>query len=126
LALRLEAERGSRTSVADLGQCRADSLGCPHCDDRDVVGWGQASDLLRYRCKACLRTFNALTKTPLEKLRMQDNWASGQAREGAQTEAMIDGVSLAQAARRWVCTAPRRFAGGTDLWRRCLVISEKR
>ena len=96
-----------------------DSLGCPHCDNRDVVRWGQASDLPRYRCKACLRTFNALTKTPLAKLRMKDKWA-------AQTEAMIDGVSLAQAARRWVCTAPRRFAGGTDLWRRCLVISEKR
>jgi transposase-like protein len=88
------AARPSRTtSVADLGQCRVDSVGCPHCDHRDVVRWGQASDLPRYRCKACLRTFNALTKTPLAKLRMKDKWA-------AQTEAMIDGVSLAQAARR--------------------------
>jgi transposase-like protein len=92
-APRLEAERGSTTSVAALGQCRVDSLGCPHCDNRDVVRWGQASDLPRYRCKACLRTFNALTKTPLAKLRMKDKWA-------AQTEAMIDGVSLAKAARR--------------------------
>ena len=92
-ALRLEAERGTTTRVADLGQCRVDSLGCPHCDNRDVVRWGHASDLPRYRCKACLRTFNALTKTPLAKLRMKDKWA-------AQTEAMIDGVSLAQAARR--------------------------
>jgi transposase-like protein len=81
------------TSVADLGQCRVDSVGCPHCDNRDVVRWGQASELPRYRCKACLRTFNALTKTPLAKLRMKDKWT-------AQTEAMIDGVSLAQAARR--------------------------
>jgi transposase-like protein len=89
----LAAERGSAASVADLGQRRVDSLGCPHCDNRDVVRWGQASDLPRYRCKACLRTFNALTKTPLAKLRMKDKWA-------AQTEAMIDGVSLAQAARR--------------------------
>jgi transposase-like protein len=87
------AERGSTASVAALGQCRVDSLGCPHCDNRDVVRWGQASDLPRYRCKACRRTFNALTKTPLAKLRMKDKWT-------AQTEAMIDGVSLAQAARR--------------------------
>jgi transposase-like protein len=93
LAPPLAAERGGTASVADLGQCRVDSLGCPHCDNRDVVCWGQASDLPRYRCKACLRTFNALTKTPLAKLRMKDKWA-------AQTEAMIDGVSLAQAARR--------------------------
>jgi transposase-like protein len=89
----LAAERGSTARVADLGQRRVDSVGCPHCDSGDVVRWGQASDLPRYRCKACLRTFNALTKTPLAKLRMKDKWA-------AQAEAMIDGVSLAKAARR--------------------------
>ena len=76
-------------SIADLGQCRVDSVGCPHCDNRDVVRWGQASDLPRYRCKACRRTFNALTKTPLANLRMKDKWA-------AQTEAMIEGVSTAE------------------------------
>src|ERR1700710_1101354 len=67
-------ERSGTASVADLGQCRVDSFGCPHCDNRNVVRWGQASDLPRYRCKACLRTFNALTKTPLAKLRMKDKW----------------------------------------------------
>jgi transposase-like protein len=81
------------SSIAELGQRRVDSVGCPHCDNRDVVRWGQASDLPRYRCKACRRTFNALTKTPLANLRMKDKWA-------AQTEAMIDGVSTAKAARR--------------------------
>jgi len=80
-------------SIADLGQRRVDSVGCPHCDNRDVVRWGQASALPRYRCKACLRTFNALTKTPLAKLRMKDKWAT-------QTAAMIEGVSTAKAARR--------------------------
>jgi transposase-like protein len=89
----LASERGNPINFADLGQCRVDSFGCPHCDNRDVVRWGQASDLPRYRCKACLRTFNALTKTPLAKLRMKGKWTT-------QTEAMIDGVSLAQAARR--------------------------
>ena len=47
--------------VAALGQRRVDSVGCPHCDNCDVVRWGKASDLPRYRCKACSRTFNALT-----------------------------------------------------------------
>lgn len=84
----LEAAR-----VADLGQRRVDSIGCPHCDNSDVVRWGQASTLPRYRCKACRRTFNALTKTPLANLRMKDKWA-------AQTEALIDGVSTAKAAAR--------------------------
>jgi len=80
-------------SVAALGQRRVDSAGCPHCGNRAVVRWGQASALPRYRCKACSRTFNALMKTPLANLRMKDKWA-------AQTAAMIDGVSTAKAARR--------------------------
>jgi transposase-like protein len=79
--------------VAELGQRRVDSIGCPHCDNRDVVRWGQASALPRYRCKACSRTFNALTKTPLANLRMKDKWAE-------QTKAMIDGISTAKSAQR--------------------------
>jgi transposase-like protein len=79
--------------VAELGQRRVDSLGCPHCDRRDVVHWGKPSALPRYRCKGCQRTFNALTKTPLARLRMKDKWP-------AQAEAMIDGVSLVKAAKR--------------------------
>ena len=80
-------------SVAELGQRRVASVGCPHCANRDVVRWGQASELPRYRCKACARTFNALTKTPLANLRMKEKWAE-------QTQAMIDGVSTAKAAKR--------------------------
>jgi transposase-like protein len=79
--------------VAQLGQRRVERVGCPHCDGRDVVRWGQASALPRYRCKACRRTFNALTKTPLAHLRLKDKWAT-------QAKAMIDGVSTAKAAKR--------------------------
>jgi hypothetical protein len=79
--------------IAELGQRRVASLGCPHCANRDVVRWCQASELPRYRCKACSRTFNALTKTPLAHLRLKEKWAE-------QTQAMIDGVSTAKAAVR--------------------------
>ena len=79
--------------IAALGQRRVDSLGCPHCAHREVVRWGQASGLPRYRCKACLRSFNALTKTPLAKLRLKELWP-------AQATALIDGVSTAKAALR--------------------------
>jgi transposase-like protein len=79
--------------VAELGQRRVDSIGCPHCESREVVHWGKASALPRYRCKGCQRTFNALTKTPLAGLRMKDKWP-------AQAAAMIEGVSLAKAAKR--------------------------
>jgi transposase-like protein len=87
------AARIGRANLTELGQYRVDSFGCPHCDNRDVVRWGHASDLPRYRCKSCRRTFNALTKTPLAHLRMKDKWAS-------QTRAMVDGVSTAKAATR--------------------------
>jgi transposase-like protein len=80
-------------SIAELGQRRVACLGCPYCTNRDVVRWGQASELPRYRCKACSRTFNALTKTPLAHLRLKEKWAE-------QTQAMIDGVSTAKAAER--------------------------
>jgi transposase-like protein len=81
------------SGIAELGQRRVASLGCPHCASHDVVGWGQASQLPRYRCKACSRTFNALTKTPLANLRMKEKWAE-------QTRALIDGVTTAKAAER--------------------------
>lgn len=80
-------------SVARLGQHKVTVTGCPHCGGSDVVGWGTSGGLPRYRCKACARTFNALTKTPLAQLRMKAKWA-------IQAEAMIDGVSIAKAARR--------------------------
>lgn len=44
---------------------------CPHCRSSDAVKRGFASDLQRYQCKACRRTFNALTGTPLSRLRFK-------------------------------------------------------
>ena len=85
--------RAGADLVAALGQRRVDSVGCPHCECRQVAPWGRASGIPRYRCSACRRTFNALTKTPLAHLRMKDKWVT-------QTEAMIDGVSTATAAKR--------------------------
>lgn len=79
--------------LAEIGQRRIDSTGCPHCQSRDIARWGQASGLPRYRCKSCSRTFNALTRTPLANLRLKDKWAK-------QTGALIEGVSIAKAARR--------------------------
>ena len=47
----------------------------------------------RYRCVDCRRSFNALTGTPLARLRLKERWA-------AQTEALITGESLVKAAER--------------------------
>ena len=69
--------------------------GCPYCSA--AVGrlgsWGQSHGLKRYRCKDCARTFNALTGTALAHLRKREQW-------GRYAEALIEGVSLREAARR--------------------------
>jgi transposase-like protein len=80
-------------AMTDLGQQKVAVTGCPHCGQAGIVRWGTSSGLPRYRCKACARTFNALTKTPLARLRMREKWTT-------QAGAMIEGVSVAKAARR--------------------------
>jgi transposase-like protein len=47
---------------------------CPKCAHTQVARWGSASGLQRYRCLACKATFNALTGTPLARLRKKDKW----------------------------------------------------
>jgi transposase-like protein len=79
--------------VTDLGQRKVALTGCPHCGQTEIVRWGTSSGLPCYRCKACARTFNALTKTPLARLRMRQKWTT-------QVDALIDGVGIAKAASR--------------------------
>ncbi len=87
------AEASGPASIAQPGQQRVDLVGCPWCDNRELVRWGHASDLPRYRCKSWKRSFDALAKTPLANSRMKDKWAS-------LARAMTDGVSTAKAAAR--------------------------
>ena len=47
---------------------------CPHCGHGQVARWGKSAGLQRYRCGACHATFNALTGTPLARLRKKDKW----------------------------------------------------
>lgn len=57
-----------------LEELLADGINCPHCEDRRVIGWGQASGLPRWRCKGCRRTFNPLTGTALARLHYRKRW----------------------------------------------------
>jgi transposase-like protein/IS1 family transposase len=66
---------------------------CPHCGNTQLQRWGTSCGLQRYRCRQCRRTFNALTHTPLAHLRHKDRWL-------AYTQALIDGLSVRQAANR--------------------------
>lgn len=87
------AETAEPVSFAAAAQHKVGLTGCPHCTSRELQRWGYASGLPRYRCVACRRSFNALTGTPLARLRKKEQWP-------AQAQALITGESLVKAAQR--------------------------
>jgi len=80
-------------SVSEAARQRVAGAGCPHCASQNLQRWGHVSGLPRYRCKDCRRSFNALTGTPLARLRKKDRWAH-------QAQALMTGESVAKAAKR--------------------------
>lgn len=67
-------------SIAHPGEClaliegAAGTPACPHCACLRVHRCGQASGLQRFRCCRCRRSYNALTGTPLARLRKKEKW----------------------------------------------------
>jgi transposase-like protein len=47
---------------------------CPHCRCLHKQRCGSANGLQRFRCRDCRRTHNALTGTPLARLRKREHW----------------------------------------------------
>jgi transposase-like protein len=47
---------------------------CPHCNCIRSHRCGQASGLQRFRCLGCRRSYNALSGTPLARLRKKEHW----------------------------------------------------
>ncbi len=78
VAQRLELEevlagRPPRAAVTAAIEAGGDGRqSCPHCGHEKVVGCGRADGLRRFRCKGCGKSFNALTGTPLARLRKKD------------------------------------------------------
>ena len=66
---------------------------CPHCQHDKLWKWGYASGLQRWRCRDCGKTFNALTRTRLARLRKKRRWIDN-------ARAMIAGESVRETARK--------------------------
>ncbi|MDX2368302.1 MAG: IS1595 family transposase [Colwellia sp.] len=83
-----EEIKRSDTDV-QIDECKGDDVKCPHCGSNHIGKWGVSAGLQRYRCKSegCRRTFNALTKTPLARLRKRALWQ-------ANLDCMFDGLPL--------------------------------
>jgi len=64
---------------------------CPHCASTSLYRHGCAHGLQRYRCRACNKTFNALTGTPLARLRERSRWLD-------YLDCVLDATSVRKAA----------------------------
>jgi len=79
--------------LAQIDQAGGPKPNCPHCASRHVVRNGQADGLQRYKCRGCGKTFNALTATPLARLRQRHKWL-------AQARVLDEGLTVHRAAER--------------------------
>jgi transposase-like protein len=83
---------GGDAEVRSIAESRlVQTPACPHCKGGWIVRNGSASGLQRYKCRACRRTFNTLTATPLARLRMKAKWLQ-------QQDVLFKGLSVNQAA----------------------------
>ena len=98
-----------------------DERRCPHCGSDGAVSRGKARGLRRYRCKACGKTFGALTGTALSGLHHKERWLAFGASlaEGETIREAAERCGIAPStAHRWrhrflaaVRQAPDRLAG---------------
>lgn len=66
---------------------------CPHCQGAKLVRNGHADGLQRYKCRGCARTFNALSTTPVARLRLKSKWL-------VQAEVLCSGLIVRLAAEQ--------------------------
>jgi transposase-like protein len=85
-------EPGAEVTAAIEDRVTAERC-CPHCGTEGAVKRGSANGLRRYRCKACSKSFNALTGTPLARLRHKERWL-------AFSQALKDGDTVRASAGR--------------------------
>lgn len=74
-----------------LGEALAPPRQCPRCQVEALRPWGSSHGLARYRCRACGRTCNALTGTPMARLRHRELW-------GRYAEALTQSLTVRDAA----------------------------
>lgn len=77
--------------IARLEAAAATRLCCPVCRSDRYHKHGRSDSLQRYRCIACGKTFNALSGTPLARLRHRAKWLDF-------TQSMLDSRSVRRAA----------------------------
>jgi len=72
---KLQNELNQQNSLKVIKSISIEVDHCPHCGATNLYKWGIRSKLQRYKCKECNKTFNALSKTPLARLRHKERWS---------------------------------------------------
>lgn len=92
--LQLLQARPAETQVLAMVESRLDGIAlCPRCKGQHVVRNGHADGLQRYKCCGCAKTFNALSGTPLARLRWKSKWLD-------QADALCEGLTVHKAAKQ--------------------------
>jgi transposase-like protein len=84
-------QRRARTKALRLLEASRDLRRCIHCSSPVLVKNGHSQGLQRYRCRACLKTFNAASGTPLARLRHKERFYQ-------QGECLAQGLTVREAA----------------------------
>lgn len=102
---RLDEGEPAQRIIRELEHRLIDHPECPHCHSGLINRHGKKGDMQRYRCKNCLKTFTATTKTPLARLRMKEKW-------GHYLEGMLESKVLRKSAQECEINLKTAF-----LWR---------
>jgi transposase-like protein len=112
--------QGLLANVVQPGHClrlieeAAGQRSCPDCGGGRCHRCGHANGLQRYRCVVCRRSFNALTGTPLARLRLRDKWLP-------YFQCLIESTTVRTAATRVAVAKSTRFR-----WRHRFIAAVRR
>ena len=107
----LSDQRSGEASLAAIELGADDERRCPHYGSGGAVSRGKARALRRFPCKACGKTFGALTGTPLSSLHHKERWLSF-------GEALANGETIRRLPSAAELRRARHSAGATACWRR--------
>ena len=88
----LQNHLNGKCSIETIEKTIGEVESCPHCQSHSIYKWGVRSNLQRYKCKECHKSFNALTKTPLARLRHKEVWID-------YAQELINGESIRTSAK---------------------------
>ena len=86
----LQAQPAAAQVLATVESRLNGACACPRCQGQRAVRNGHADGLQRYKCRSCGKSFNALSGTPLARLRLKSKWLD-------QADVLCEGLSVRKA-----------------------------